>query len=98
MNHKISVIIIEDEKSICGFIETALISQGYRTFTASTAADGLSLITSRCPDIILLDLGLPDMDGIDVLKRIRLFSKIPILVLSARTREQEKVEALDLWS
>lgn len=96
MNHKISVIIIEDEKSICSFIETALLSEGYRTFTASTGSDGLSLITCQCPDIVLLDLGLPDMDGIDVLKQIRLFSKIPVLVLSARTREQDKVEALDI--
>lgn len=95
MNHKLTAVIIEDEKNICNFIETTLNAEGYRTVSASTGIDGLSLITSQCPDIILLDLGLPDMDGVDVLKEIRLFSNTPVIVISARTREHEKVEALD---
>lgn len=96
MNMKISIVIIEDEKNICSFMSTTLTAQGYKVSTAQTADAGLSLITASCPDIILLDLGLPDKDGIEVIKEIRTWASIPIIVISARTREQEKVLALDM--
>lgn len=95
MNTKTSVVLIEDEKNICNFISTTLTSQGYKISTAPNAKVGISLITSGCPDLILLDLGLPDMDGIDVIREIRTWASIPIIVISARTQEQEKVLALD---
>lgn len=95
MSAKTSIIIIEDEKHICNFMATTLTAQGYKISTAANAKTGLSLITSGCPDLILLDLGLPDIDGIDVIKEIRTWASIPIIVISARTQEQEKVLALD---
>lgn len=95
MNQRLTVVIIEDEKNICSFMETVLTNESYKVLTAATAKDGLSLITSQCPDIILLDLGLPDIDGIEVIKNVRTFSKTPIIVISARTQESEKVLALD---
>lgn len=95
MSPKVTVVIIEDEIHICNFIETTLNAEGYRTLAATSGKDGLSLITSQCPDVVLLDLGLPDMDGLQVLTELRTYSKIPVIVISARTREQEKVVALD---
>lgn len=95
MNQKLKAVIIEDEKNICHFIERVLSAEAYRTFTASTASDGLSVIASQCPDIILLDLGLPDMDGMEVIRKVREFSHTPIIVISARIQEDEKVAALD---
>ena len=95
MNLKHEILLIEDEKNICNFIATTLRTQDYTVSFASDAANGLSLAASACPDLILLDLGLPDMDGIDVIHSIRKWSNIPIIVISARTQEKEKVEALD---
>ena len=95
MNLKPTIIIIEDEKSICNFMETTLTAHEYKVLTASTGQEGLSLITSCFPDLILLDLGLPDMDGIEIIKQVREWSMMPIIVISARTHEQEKVLALD---
>ena len=95
MNQRLTAVIIEDEKNISSFIESILASEGYRTFAAFTGTEGLSLITSRCPDIILLELGLPDMDGIKIIEKVRQFTHTPIIVISARTREEEKVSALD---
>lgn len=95
MNPKISIILIEDEQNICNFIATALKASDYKLTIAHTGKDGLSMITSQCPDVILLDLGLPDMDGMEIIKSIRTWSSIPIIVISARTQEQEKVLALD---
>lgn len=95
MTNKLSVLVIEDEKNICDFIYTTLIAQDYKVFKSYCAREGLSLITSQCPDIILLDLGLPDMDGIEVIRQIRSWSSIPIIVISARCGEKEKVKALD---
>lgn len=95
MNHKLTIVVIEDEKNICNFIETILRTEGYKPFTTATGKDGLSLIASLCPDVVLLDLGLPDMDGLEVLKKMREFSKAPVIVISARTQEQEKVAVLD---
>ena len=95
MNSKTTIVIVEDEKNILTFMTSTLNAQGYKVITAPNANSGISLITSVCPDLILLDLGLPDMDGIDVIKEIRTWASIPIIVISARTQEQEKVLALD---
>lgn len=95
MNPKISIVLVEDEHNICNFIATALKTSDYKLTIAHNGKDGLSLITSQCPDVILLDLGLPDIDGMEIIKQIRTWSSIPIIVISARTQEQEKVLALD---
>ena len=96
MTHKLSILLVEDEKNICDFISTSLSAQDYRISTAHTGKEALPIITSQCPDLILLDLGLPDMDGMEIIQQVRTWSSIPIIVLSARTQEQEKVRALDL--
>ena len=96
MTHKLSILLVEDEKNICDFISTSLSAQDYRISTAHTGKEALPIITSQCPDLILLDLGLPDMDGMEIIRRVRTWSSVPIIVLSARTQEQEKVRALDL--
>ena len=95
MNQKLNVLIIEDEKNICDFISASLSAQGCRLITAQTGASGLSLAASQCPDIILLDLGLPDMDGVEIIKKLRGWSNMPIMVISARTEDADKVAALD---
>lgn len=95
MTLKSTVIVIEDEKTIGEFIETTLKAHGYKVLTAVSGQEGLSLITSGLPDIILLDLGLPDIDGIEIIRQVRTWSMLPIIVISARTQEQEKVLALD---
>lgn len=95
MNLKHEILLIEDERNICNFITTTLRTQDYKVTSAGSAANGLSLAASGCPDLILLDLGLPDMDGIDVIRNIREWINLPIIVISARTQEKEKVEALD---
>lgn len=96
MSIKPLVLIIEDEDAICNFIKAVLNSNGYQVFKASTGKEGISMTASYSPDVILLDLGLPDIDGVEVLKSIRQWSKIPVVVVSARGLEREKVEALDL--
>jgi len=90
------VLIIEDEVAISSFINAILISNDYKVIHAKSGKEGLSMAMSYSPDIILLDLGLPDMDGIEVLKSIRLWSNIPVLVVTARGHEREKVEAFDI--
>lgn len=95
MINKLSVLLVEDEIAISNFISTVLISNGYSVIKAEKGRDAVSLAASYCPDLILLDLGLPDMDGVEVLKNIRSWSNIPIVVVSARGHEREKVEALD---
>ena len=95
MYQKISVLIIEDEKSICDFIGKTLDSHEYKVTEANNGKDGLALITSSLPDLVLLDLGLPDMDGMDIIRKTREWSSLPIIVISARTQEKEKVQALD---
>ena len=96
MTHKLSILLVEDEKNICDFISTSLSAQDYRISTAHTGKEALPIITSQCPDLILLALGLPDMDGMEIIRQVRTWSSVPIIVLSARTQEQEKVRALDL--
>lgn len=95
MNPKYSVLLIEDEENIRTFISTTLKNQGYKITTASTGTEGMHLCASLCPDIVLLDLGLPDMDGMDIIKKLREWSSTPIIVISARSHEQEKAHALD---
>ncbi len=95
MSTKLSILVIEDEKNICNFIKTSLQLQDYKIITAATAAEGLSIANSGSVDLILLDLGLPDMDGVNIIRQIRSWSSMPIIVISARTKEQDKVEALD---
>ncbi|MGX8701302.1 response regulator [Caproiciproducens sp.] len=96
MINKATVLIVEDEAPICNFISTILTANDYRTLKAETGACAISMISSHCPDVVLLDLGLPDIDGLEVLKAVRNWSGIPIIVVSARGNETEKVEALDL--
>lgn len=96
MDVKPMVLVVEDEAAICNFILAVLGSNGYRTMRAGTGKEGLSMAASYAPDVILLDLGLPDLDGVEVLKRIRSWSNIPVVIVSARGHEREKVEALDL--
>ena len=95
MTPKINILLIEDDKSICNFIITSLESSDYKVTPAYTGMEGISLSTSLCPNVILLDLGLPDMDGMTILKNVRQWSSMPVLVVSARTHEKDKVAALD---
>ena len=96
MNTRASIIIIEDEKNICNFIETVLTPQNYHVVCAYTGADGLKQINTHKPDVVLLDLGLPDMDGLEIIEEVRTYSSVPIIVISARTLERSKVAALDM--
>src|SRR5574341_1181846 len=94
--HEATVLLIEDEGEIRRFLRTSLPDHGYRLYEATTGADGLAQAKARNPDIILIDLGLPDGDGTEVIRQVREWATIPILVLSARDQEQAKVAALDL--
>ena len=89
------VLLIEDEPQMRRFLRAALESHEYRLVEATTSREGLAQATSRNPDVILLDLGLPDGDGIDLARRIREWSTTPIIVISARGKEQDKIAALD---
>lgn len=96
MEIKDRVLIVEDDKSIRNFIRAILEANHYDVIIANTGTEAYSLITSRCPDLVILDLGLPDIDGVKILKKVREWSSMPIIVVSARTHEKDKVEALDL--
>ena len=96
MSGKQTVMIVEDETSIGKFVSTILKSNNYLVITASNGTDARTMASSHMPDLILLDLGLPDIDGIEVIKDIRKWSNIPIIVVSARDRENDKVTALDV--
>lgn len=89
------ILLVEDDKTIRKFISTALLTQDYDVKEAITGKEGISIAVSYSPDVVLLDLGLEDMDGIEVIKAIRQFSKIPIIVVSAREQDREKVEVFD---
>ena len=95
MNQMIKILVIEDEKHILNFIASVLTSQKYQVISAVKGREGLSQAASQCPDLILLDLGLPDMDGMEIIRQIRIWSSTPIIVISARIQEEDKVEALD---
>lgn len=96
MEVKPLVLIVEDEDTICNFITAILNANGYRAMKTGAGKEGLAMTASYSPDVVLLDLGLPDLDGIEVLKKLRQWTKIPVVVVSARGQEREKVEALDL--
>src|SRR5687767_13181538 len=89
------VVLIEDEPAIRRFLRATLAGEGYRLFEAPNAAAGLVEAGSRQPDVVIVDLGLPDLDGLDVIRRLREWSAVPIIVLSARGQERDKVTALD---
>ena len=96
MKLKDKVLVVEDEQNISNFISTVLTANDFDVLVAQTGAEAVSMITSHCPDLIILDLGLPDMDGMNILKEVRSWSSLPIIVVSARTHEHDKVMALDL--
>ena len=94
--NKYKILIVEDESNICSFVKTILEANGYQVIVATTCQQGIMMVASHIPDLIILDLGLPDRDGLWLIKTVRTTSAVPILVLSARTLEADKVEALDL--
>src|SRR5262245_64645445 len=89
------VVVIEDEPQIRKFLRATLEGQGYRLFEATSGADGVVEVGSRQPDVVIVDLGLPDMDGLEVIRRVREWADVPVIVLSARGGERDKVTALD---
>lgn len=89
------VMIIEDDRAICNFMRRVLEANDYETVLVYTGREAMSLLASHCPDVVILDLGLPDMDGIEVLEDLRRWSLMPVVVVSARTDEREKVRVLD---
>ena len=89
------ILVVEDDAPIRNLIGTTLKTHGYNYMTASTGESALMQASSNNPNIVLLDLGLPDIDGVDVIKKIRTWSELPIIVISARTEDKEKIEALD---
>jgi two-component system KDP operon response regulator KdpE len=94
-NHNPIIVVIEDDPPIRRFLRTGLSSQGFEVYEADNGRQGLVEAGVRKPDLVILDLGLPDMDGVEVVKLIREWSSIPIIILSARGSEQSKIEALD---
>ncbi len=89
------VLVIDDEPQIRRLLRVTLEAEGYRVFDAATGLAGIAEAAMRRPEVILLDLGLPDLDGLEVLKRLREWSRVPVLILTVREGEEEKVEALD---
>jgi two-component system KDP operon response regulator KdpE len=92
----VTILIIEDEPAIRRLLRTTLNAQGYQVGEATTGAEGLAAIGSQAPDLVMLDLGLPDIDGLEIIRRIRSDSSVPLIVLTARSDERTKVKALDL--
>lgn len=89
------ILIVDDEKSIRSFLRVSMETQGYKCMDTDHGASALMLAISNNPDIVILDLGLPDMDGVEVIKKIREVSQMPIIIISARGHDREKIEALD---
>ena len=89
------VLIVDDEPQIQRLLRVTLEANGYRVFDAATGSDGIAQAAQRRPDAVLLDLGLPDLEGMEVLKRLREWSRVPVIILSVRDREDDKVAALD---
>ena len=94
-NIRDKILIVEDELSIVRFMSNVILSSGYNVVKAMNGADALEMVESHCPDLIILDLGLPDMDGMEFLRKLREWSSIPVIVVSARTAESDKVDALN---
>ncbi|SKD03792.1 DNA-binding response regulator, OmpR family, contains REC and winged-helix (wHTH) domain [Burkholderia sp. CF099] len=90
-----TIVLIEDDRHIRRFVHTSLEADGMTVCDAETGAQGLAEVATRRPDLVIVDLGLPDMDGIDVIRELRKWSTLPVIVLSARSREEHKVTALD---
>lgn len=95
-NNKYKILVVEDDRSILSMIQTVLDSNGYQVLTAQRCQQGILMLSSHVPDLVVLDLGLPDMDGEEFICTARKSSMIPIIVLSARSEEKDKVSALDL--
>lgn len=95
-NNKYKILVVEDEMNIRSFIETILEANEYQVLTAGSCMEGQLMCMSHLPDLVILDLGLPDKDGQEFIKEVRKSSIVPIIILSARTQEADKVEALDL--
>ncbi len=93
--YKSKILIVEDDTAICSLIRTTLDTQDYQYHTARNGAEAMIEAVSYNPDVVILDLGLPDMDGVDIIRKIRTWSSIPIIVVSARMEDRDKVEALD---
>lgn len=89
------LLVVEDEPQMCRFLRPSLTAQGFRLLEVATAGAGLLAARTQTPELILLDLGLPDGDGVDLTRRVRAFSRVPIIVISARGRDKDKVQALD---
>lgn len=96
MSNKYSVLIVEDEKAIRNVMKMVFETNDYGVVCAENGREAMMMITSHCPDIIILDLGLPDTDGVDIISSVREWSDIPIIVVSARDRERDKINALEL--
>jgi len=92
---KESILLIEDEPQMRRFLRVTLQTHGYRLIEASSGQEGLTEGTTRNPDLVLLDLGLPDMDGLEIVQRFREWSELPIIIISAREQEEDKVKVLD---
>ena len=90
------ILIIEDDPGICTFLKASLVANDYDVIIVTSGQEALSMMASHCPDCVLLDLGLPDMDGTEVIAGIRKWTSTPIIVISARNHEEDKVNALDL--
>ena len=95
-NNKYKILVVEDDRGILSMIQTVLDTNGYQVLTAQRCRQGILMLTSHMPDLVVLDLGLPDMDGEEFIRVARRSSMIPIIVLSARSDEQDKISALDL--
>ena len=95
-NNKYKILVVEDDRNISSMIQTVLETNGYQVLTAQRCQQGILMLSSHVPDLVVLDLGLPDMDGEEFIRITRRSSMIPIIVLSARTDEKDKVSALDL--
>ncbi len=95
-NNKYKILVVEDDQNISGMIQTLLETNGYQVLQAQRCRQGILMLSSHVPDLVVLDLGLPDMDGEEFIRIVRASSMVPIIVLSARSEEKDKVYALDL--
>lgn len=95
MTVSIRVLVVEDDAAMCRFLRTTLVAHGYEVTECETGSEGIAQARAWNPELVLLDLGLPDLDGLEVVREIRQWSAMPVIVLSARGREDDKVSALD---
>ncbi|MBR4502829.1 MAG: response regulator transcription factor [Clostridia bacterium] len=95
MNSKAAILIVEDDAAVRNLMAVTMETQGYQYSLAGTGSEALIELTTHRPDIMLLDLGLPDMEGVDIIRKVRTWSAMPVIVISARSEDADKVEALD---